>query len=153
MWATGILPPAYYNANYPGKVVVPLQEYALGPNITYRVTEVVKNTLKNFKIYQQDQLKLVWEKESPLKDIRFLKTETINLANEDILIIYTQDLSNQTYVTSCKPNHHSIEIPCTESVEFLLEGQINNWATTRFFSQYTLQMHHIVAFTTTRHYN
>jgi hypothetical protein len=60
MWAVGVLPPPLYNANFPGKVVVPLYQYALGPNITYRITEVVKNTLKNYKVYQQDQLKINW---------------------------------------------------------------------------------------------
>lgn len=56
MWPIGAAPASHYNANYPGKVVIPLQEYVLGPNITYRITETSKGELKKFKVYQQEQL-------------------------------------------------------------------------------------------------
>lgn len=42
MWPIGTAPPTHYNANYPGKVLIPLHEYVLGPNITYRITETSK---------------------------------------------------------------------------------------------------------------
>lgn len=38
-------------------------------------------------------------------------------------------------------------------MELPTEGEVNNWATTLFFSRYTLQTHHIVAYTTRRHFN
>lgn len=63
MWPVGTEPAPYYNANYPGKIMVPLYSYVIGPNITYRINEVKKGQLKKFKIYQQDQLKINWEKE------------------------------------------------------------------------------------------
>lgn len=60
MWAVGDAPAPYYHANYPGKVVIPIHEYALGPNISYKITEVKKGEIKKYKIYQQDQLNLHW---------------------------------------------------------------------------------------------
>lgn len=81
MWNVGDAPAPNYNANYPGKVMIPIHEYALGPNITYRITEVKKGELNKYKIYQQDQLKIHFEKPSPLKNLVFLRTETINMQN------------------------------------------------------------------------
>jgi hypothetical protein len=75
MWVVRELPPPLYHSNYPGKIMVEVNSYALGPNITYRITEVKKGQLKKYKVYQQDQLKINWEiKEPPLKDIKFLRT-------------------------------------------------------------------------------
>lgn len=42
MWPIGYEPTPNYNANYPGKIELPLYSYVIGPNITYRVTEVNK---------------------------------------------------------------------------------------------------------------
>jgi hypothetical protein len=37
IWDSGYKPYNEYSANYPGKLEIPLFEYALGPNITYEV--------------------------------------------------------------------------------------------------------------------
>jgi hypothetical protein len=75
MWPIGVEPSPYYHSNYPGKVVIPIYSYAIGPNITYRVTEVKKGQLKKYKIYQQDQLAILWEDSPPsIKDVQFLHT-------------------------------------------------------------------------------
>lgn len=66
MWPIGAEPAPHYNANYPGKVQLPLYSYVIGPNITYRLTEVKKGQLNHTKIYQQDQLDLTWGKKPPL---------------------------------------------------------------------------------------
>lgn len=73
-----------------------------------------KGQLKKFKIYQQDQLKINWEKQPTEKDIIFLRTETINRADQDILTIYTQDKTNTIYMTTCNPNHEQVDILCKE---------------------------------------
>lgn len=78
-----------------------MYEYVIGPNVTYKVTEVKKGQLKNNKIYQQDQLKITWEKQPPMKDLKFLRTETINRSSKDILLLYTQDSENKTFISLC----------------------------------------------------
>lgn len=37
MWPIGIAPPNFYNANYPGKIMIELSEYVIGPNVTYNI--------------------------------------------------------------------------------------------------------------------
>jgi hypothetical protein len=60
MWPIGDAPPSDYTANYPGKVLMRLHEYVLGPNVTYRIHETDKDKIKQQKIYQQEQLQIVW---------------------------------------------------------------------------------------------
>jgi hypothetical protein len=38
IWPTGKAPSSVYQANYPGKVIIPIYDYVLGPNITYKIT-------------------------------------------------------------------------------------------------------------------
>ncbi len=75
------------------------------------------------------------------------------MQNQDILLLYSQDKLNKTYVTLCSPNHRQLDVICKDAIELPTKGQINNWATSLFWSRYTLQMHHITAYTTTLHYN
>ena len=37
MWPIGDAPPSTFNANYPGKIMIALHEYVIGPNVTYRI--------------------------------------------------------------------------------------------------------------------
>jgi len=34
-----------------------------------------------------------------------------------------------------------------------VEGEINNWATIRFVDRTSLKLHHVIAYTTVKHYN
>ncbi len=43
IWPTGVQVPDTYYANFPGELVIPLNRYAIGANITYGVQEKVKN--------------------------------------------------------------------------------------------------------------
>ena len=95
--------------------MIPLHEYVLGPNITYRITETSKGDLKKFKIYQQEQLEIHWEVEPEnLDNTTFLKTETFNRqdSKEDILIMYLQDPENYTQFVVCHPNHKEVQMLC-----------------------------------------
>jgi hypothetical protein len=69
------------------------------------------------------------------------------------LHIYTQDIENNTYLTSCIPNKKEPEILCSESFKLPPDGIINNWATSRFIHMQTLKEYHIAVYTTTKHYN
>jgi hypothetical protein len=105
MWPIGTAPPSFYNANYPGKIKIDLYEYVVGPNVTYRIKETQKDQLKKAKVYQQDQLNITWESQPPFENITFLQTRTIHSQSKDTLIIYMQDLKNNTYITYCYPDH------------------------------------------------
>ena len=62
MWPIGASPPSQYDANYPGKIVIPLYEYVIGPNVSYQINASKTPELNNYTIYQQEQLKIHWEK-------------------------------------------------------------------------------------------
>ena len=64
-----------------------------------------------------------------------------------------QDEKNITYFSSCEQNHEEVDIFCKLTSKKDLLGQIHNWATTFFMSRYSLQFHHVYAYTTTKHYN
>jgi hypothetical protein len=82
MWPIGAEPSAFYHANYPGKIVMPIYSYIMGPNITYRITEVKKGQLKKYKVYQQDQLQIIWEgAPPPINTTRFLRSEALTRSN------------------------------------------------------------------------
>lgn len=55
----GSAPPSKFSANYPGKVKLELGDYVLGPNITYNIREIQKDTIKG-KVFQNEQLEVVW---------------------------------------------------------------------------------------------
>lgn len=43
LWPTGMVIPDSYYANFPGELVIPLERYVFGPNITYGVQEKLTN--------------------------------------------------------------------------------------------------------------
>ena len=55
MWQVGSAPPSKFSSNYPGKVKLELGDYVLGPNITYNIHEIQKDTIKG-KVFQNEQL-------------------------------------------------------------------------------------------------
>ena len=58
-----------------------------------------------------------------------------------------------TYFSQCLPNHEKLDIDCNLAYSQDFQGQINNWASTIFISQYTLKQSHLIAYTTKKHYN
>lgn len=42
IWPSGLSPPEDYYMNYPGRLLIPLETYAIGPNITYTVQAAPK---------------------------------------------------------------------------------------------------------------
>ena len=63
------------------------------------------------------------------------------------------DFINDTQVSLCRPSHHEMEVNYNFTAQFNPDGTLNNWATTIFTSRYTMRAHHVVSFTTTKHYN
>ena len=105
MWAVGDGPPSTYSANYPGIVKMELSDYILGPNVTYQVRETQKGQLKKAKVYQQEQLNITWDQIYPSLTMNFLQTEVFSGETNDLLMIYTQDPQNMTYISECRPHH------------------------------------------------
>lgn len=68
-------------------------------------------------------------------------------------MIYMQDVNNISYTSTCFPDHEKIPFNCSLTETKDLLGKINNWATTAFLSKSTSQRHHLVGYTTSRHYN
>lgn len=106
MWVVGNGPPPRFTANYPGKVRLELSDYVIGPNVTYRIRETKKGQLEQARVYQQDQLRVSWEGERPpMENVTFLQTETFPRAVADVLMVYTQDDQNMTFISECSPHH------------------------------------------------
>ena len=106
MWPIGLTPASHYVVNYPGKIVIPLYEYVLGPNITYKIKEKQQGQIKKSKIYQNEQLNITWDDEPPMNITPvFLKTETVVQNDQDVMYLYMQDSFNLTYISYCLPDH------------------------------------------------
>lgn len=56
-------------------------------------------------------------------------------------------------MTYCTVNHQQEDILCKESPYISEEGELNNWAIMRFIDKQSLKWHHVVAYTTVKHYN
>lgn len=55
IWPSGLTPPETYYMNYPGRVNIFLEQYAIGPNITYTVQAAPRQDLPRHWIDQQNQ--------------------------------------------------------------------------------------------------
>jgi hypothetical protein len=102
IWPTGATPPAAYYANYPGEMVVPLNRYVFGANLTWGVDERVEVGEKPaWWILQQNDTLIHWDKEPSLIKITFLRKEQFEGMSEEYFFIYTQNAVNETHIARC----------------------------------------------------
>jgi hypothetical protein len=99
LWETGLEVPDTYYANYPGELVIPLNRYVIGANITWGVQEKIKNEtidLPPHWVLQQNDTIIHWDKAPSMFKYTFLRKEQFDIMGDEFFFVYTQDA---TYVT------------------------------------------------------
>lgn len=112
LWDTGLAIPKDYYANYPGQLYVPLDRYAMGPNITYSVNENDHPNMSNFWILQQNTTRLHWNKKPSLGKVTFLRQEQFDSIDRTQIYIYTQDSMNFTHFLRCVTVPYETDVNC-----------------------------------------
>lgn len=115
IWTTGRKLPDTYYANYPGQLFVPLDRYALGPNITYGVYTEDKDPPIHYLLQQNTTRIEWWNKTHNILKYTFLRQEQYDSLDETVLYLYTQDHGNFTHFSKCITVPYTDEVHCVDS--------------------------------------
>jgi hypothetical protein len=115
IWPTGRKLPDTYYANYPGQLFVPLDRYALGPNITYGVYTEDKEPPVHYLLQQNTTRIEWWNKTHNILKYTFLRQEQYDSLDETVLYLYTQDHGNFTHFSKCITVPYTDEVHCIDS--------------------------------------
>lgn len=115
IWPTGLPVPDTYYANYPGELVIRLDRYVIGANITYGVQEKVKNESLNLPphwVLQQNDTIIHWDRQPSFFKYTFLRKEQYDYMGSEYFFIYTQDYTNTTHFAECRSAAFSKDVYC-----------------------------------------
>lgn len=94
---------------------MPLDRYALGPNITYGVYTEDKEPPTYFLLQQNTTRIEWWNKTHNILKYTFLRQEQYDSVDETVIFLYTQDHGNFTYFSMCITVPYTDEVHCVDS--------------------------------------
>jgi hypothetical protein len=133
IWPTGITVPEAYYLNYPGRLEIFLQDYVIGPNITFSVMETkIHHDLPRHWIDQQNRSTVNMDAPPIVDDINFFYTEVVPHYGNETIIYYFQDVRNSTSVAWCTHLWEDVNINCTIRATYSHRGRIKTFTTALF---------------------
>ena len=145
IYPTNISLPKTYFSSYLGEVTVNLRNYAIGPNITYNVTE--NGSLEDppvFWINQQNKTVLSFNGTPIIGNTEFLYAEVFPHEGNNTIFYFFQEPSNDFHVTKCIHLSNDDKIQCTELWTHSYRYKINSFSSAVFMKDGQLHMYHAV---------